>query len=290
MLQSLIIGLSLGAIFALVAASFGLIYYTTRTFHLAHGAVYTLGGYLGYWGVVVLEWNEWYTGFFVAAMSGACGVLMELVVYRPLVKRRASAPVSLISSLGIYIVIVNLIALAAGNETRDFETQPAMTFEIGKVIVSSSQATLVFSALLLFLGFLFFFKRTPYGLLCRAAADNPVLINVLGLNVYNTRLTVFATGSALAGLAGYLAGFDLGLNVHAGFDVLLFAIVACIIGGVGNFLSPFLGALIVGLLQVTVGWYGSIRWQSAAAFAFLIFLLLVRPEGMFGTQKRVEET
>ena len=111
----------------------------------------------------------------------------------------------------------------------------------------------------------------------------------IGLNVDLARIVVFAVGSALAGLAGFLSAVDIGIDPHVGFGMLLFAIAACIFGGIGNFIAPFLGAIIIGLLQVSVGWYGSIRWQSAVTFALLILLLLAKPEGLFGNVKRVEE-
>ena len=132
-------------------------------------------------------------------------------------------------------------------------------------------------------------QRSRWGKVIRAVRDDATLASVLGINLPGVRLSVFAVGSALAGLAAILSALDVGVDPYVGMPALLTAAVALIVGGVGTFEGPVLGAFLLGLLQSLVVWKISARWTDAITFAVLILFLLFRPAGLVGRRRRLEE-
>lgn len=289
MLQFLANGLCNGAVIAVVSLGFGLVYTTARVFNLAFGGIFVLASYITL--VAVVDWHlplfaGVCLGLAVATMSG---VAMGWGVYQPLAKRAASTMVVLISSIGLQIVLENLLAIAFANQTRFLSAGAYRTVALGTVTLSTVQiAQLVVgiaSALLIWV----FLTKSRAGNLCRAVADDETLAMVLGVNVWRVRLLAFGLGSALVGAGGILILLDVGMEAHLGFPAVLLAAVACIVGGLRKFLAPVAGGLLLGVAQSLVVWKTSAKWDEAVTFAFLILFLLVRREGIFGEQRRAEE-
>lgn len=289
MTQVIVNGLTMGALYSVVAVGFGLIYFTTRHFHLAHGAVVTLGAYAGYL-VTNASPSSWLPPALTAAIVGAAaGCVMEWALYRPFSRRSASSEVVLIASLAVYILTVNIIALLGGNQTRLLRSGAAATFLLGDAVVTVVQGLHVAAAAGTALGLLIVLRWSRIGREWRCVADDAALASLLGLNTDVARLSVFAAGSALAGLGGYLIALDVGMNPHMGFDAVLAAIVSCIIGGMGKYLAPVLGALVLGITQALVVGYVSSRWKTAVTYALLLLFLGLLPQGLLGRRRRVEE-
>jgi branched-chain amino acid transport system permease protein len=282
-------GLCKGSIYAVVALGFGLVYTTSGVFHLAHGAVYTVAAYSLYCFLSFLK-----VPFPIAILSSvliaaALGIFIELVVYRPLAERKASGTVLMISSLGVYIVAVNLIALFLGNESQILRTGVESTIRFGNIILTKVQIAQIVASLLCVAMYWLFLRLSPLGRVCRAVADDAELASVLGVKVEATRLLVIAVGSSLAGVGAVLSALDVGIDPFMGFPVVLVAVVACIIGGLHRFISPALGGFLLGLVQSLVVWLTSARWENAITFALLICFLLFRPQGLLGRRQRFEE-
>jgi len=289
LIQLLANGFVSGCGYALVALGFALIYNTTRTFHFAHGAIYTLAAYLFY----TLK-NLWHIPLSISlptslALIALSGILIEDFLYLPLLKREASLLIHLLSSLGAYIVIVNLIAMIYGNETKILSPGIQPTYKIGSVILTRIQLIIVLAFLLLFGAFLMLLKKTHLGKIFRAMRDDPELVSAMGINPFRIRKVVFALGSFLAGVASILMALDVGMDPHVGMPALLSGAVAVIIGGIGIFEGAALGALSLGVIQSLVIWKISARWQDTATFLLLILFLLFRPCGVLGKRGRVEE-
>lgn len=278
-----------GCLFALTAFGFALIYNTTRIFHVAHGAIYTAAAYLCYIFLVQLGWNMPLAIALALFLTGLLGVLTELLVYAPLERRGASLLVALLSSLGLYIALVNLIAMLFGNETKVLRPGVEATYNFGSVILTRIQLAQVITALILLPSLLIFLRLTGWGKKIRALRDNPTLTEVMGINKKVVRLFVFSLGSALAGAAAILYALDVGMDPHVGMPALLTAAVALIIGGVGTFEGAIVGAFLLGILQSLVIWQVSARWTDAVTFGLLIFFLLFRPQGLLGQRRRLEE-
>lgn len=296
-IQVIINGLVTGLLYSLVALGFSLIYSGTRVFHIAHGAIYTAGVYflLAWLGVTatILSVSAPFSLVIAIILSlvsvSLLIVLVELFVYRPLFKRNAPALVGFISSLGIYIVIVNLIALLFGNETKILNPDIEPSIEIAGAIITRIQIIQFVVSSFLILTTLAVLRSSSLGRNIRALSDNPTLLSVLGTNIKNVRLLVFVIGSLLAASSSMLRAFDVGVDPHVGLSAVLTAAVAVIIAGVGSHVGAIVGALLIGMTQNIVVWFTSAQWQDAVTFVILTIVLLVRREGLFATQLRLEE-
>lgn len=289
MLQFLANGFCKGAVIALVALGFGLIYTTTRVFHIAHAAIYVLGAYALYAAMVLLKLPLPVAVGFALLVAIIAGMLVDWSVYQPLAKRSASAAVVLISSLGVQIVIENLIALGFGNQSQILRAGVERTFSFGPVILTQVQIAQAIVGIVLTGAFWLFLKHSRAGQLCRAISDDETLASVLGVRVRRIRLLAFGLGSAFAAIGSMLVALDVGTDPHVGFSAVLAAAVACIIGGLRNFLAPAAGGLLLGLTQSLVVWRTSAKWEEAVTFGILILFLLFRRQGLFGGGGRVEE-
>jgi len=289
LLQLLANGLVNGCMYALMALGFALIYNTTRIFHIAHGAVYTAAAYACYALHIQLQLPLTVSAVGAVVAAAGLGALIELWLYAPLTRRNASTLVALLSSLGLYVALVNVIALAFGNETKALRPGIEKTYRFLGVILTRIQVAEVVAAVVVLPLLVLLLKGTLWGRIIRAVRDNPTLAEVLGINLAAVRIAVFALGSALAGLAAALAALDVGMDPQVGMPALLIAAVALIVGGVGTFEGPVIGGLLLGLLQSLVVWQISARWTDAITFAVLILFLLFRPEGLAGRRRRLEE-
>lgn len=289
LLQLLANGLIAGCVYSLVALGFGIIYNTTHLFHFAHGVVYTATAYILYTFLILLHWNGVLSFILAMMFSAALGIAIEAGIYYPLYRREAPGSVFMISSLGIYIFLVNLTAMLYGNETKLLRPGAEKTYSLGSVIVTRIQVLQVVAFGIVFLLFYLFMKRTKLGRITRGLADNPALITVVGINTRAVRLVVFAIGSVLAGLAAILVALDTGMDPHVGMSAILVSAVAVIVGGVGLFEGAVIGGFLLGVLQNVAIWKISARWQEAITFSVLIFFLLFRPQGLLGRRARLEE-
>jgi len=291
-LQFIAIGFCNASVYSMVAVGFGLIFFSCRTFHIAHGAVYTLAGFTTYAGLALLGWP------LAASAAGgliACitlGAVIEIVIYYPLINpqraRKASSAILMMSSLGAYIIVVNFIAMIAGNDVIFLRPGVAQTVKVPGVILTHVQvAQLIVGGGSL--GILAIALRvTQFGRTIRALSDDPELVSILGHSVRMYRIGIMVAGSALAGAGSILAALDVGINPHVGFSAVLTAAVATIAGGFGRLLAPALGCLLLALLQSFVVWQTSQKWSSAVVFGFLILILLLRPQGILSSVKRLE--
>ncbi len=287
--QLLANGIIAGCAYALVALGFALIYNTTRTFHFAHGAVYTLSAYLFYTCRNLWDWPLFPAFVLTLGLVAIFGILIDEMIYMPLAKRGSSLLIQLLSSLGLYIVIVNFIAMIYGNETKVLSPGVQPTYSLGTVILTQIQVATAISFVVLFGAFFVILRKTRLGKIIRAMRDDPQLVSVMGINPRRVRRMVFALGSALAAVAAMLTGLDVGIDPNIGMPAILNGAVAVIIGGVGIFEGAALGALLLGILQSLAVWQASARWQEMITFLVLILFLIFRPEGILGTRRRVEE-
>lgn len=287
--QLLANGLVNGCLYAILAVSFGLIYNTTRTLHVAHGGAYTAGAYFCYLFLVQLNSPLWAAIGLAVLLSAALGVAMEIIVYAPLARRGGSPLVAFLSSLGVYVAIVNIVALFFGNETKVLRPGIEKAYHFGSVTLTSTQLAQVLVALVLLPAFVLFLRHTIWGRVIRAVRDNQTLASVIGINVQSARIGVFALGSGMAGLAAVLAALNIGIDPQVGMPALLTAAVALIVGGVGTFEGPVLGGFLLGFLQSLMVWKFSARWTDTLTFVVLILVLVFRPSGIAGRRLRLEE-
>lgn len=289
LIQLLVNGVVAGCAYALVALGFALIYGTTRTFHFAHGAVYTLSAYLFYtlykvWGLPLVPMIVVTLG-----LAALFGILIDRLIYLPLVRRGSSQTIQLLSSLGFYLVTVNFIAMSYGSETKVLSSEVQSNVRLGSIVLSQIQWVTFFSFAAFFTLLLLALRKTSLGKIIRATRDDPALVSSLGINLSRVRGVVFAIGSALAALAAILRGIDIGVEPGMGMGVTMTGAVSVIIGGVGVFEAAAFGALLLGVLQSLAAWKFSLRWQDLVTFLVLLLFLLFRPQGIFSYRRRIEE-
>lgn len=271
------------ATLALMAVGFGLIFHIARFFHFAHGAVFLLSPYCAFmfkdWlGLPLLPSLALGVAFGVVA-----GCSMQLLIFEPLRRRRASAAVLLVASLGIYIVLQNVVSIMFGDDIKTLGTghtgESLSVF--GALLTSIQLVTVIISVVVLvLLGVTL--KSTKIGLVLRAVSNDPELAGVLGTHSDRVTLLAFAVGSGLAGLAGVLVAVDVHMTPTMGMNMLMLAIVAVIVGGSGSLPGVALGALLLAAAQQFGIWKLPSQWQDAIAFFVLVVFLVVRPQGIFG--------
>jgi branched-chain amino acid transport system permease protein len=286
-LQLIINGLASGALYALIALGFALIYNATRMLHLAHGAVFAFGGY------AVYGCSEWFglpleIGFVVAVLAaGGLGAAMEVLVYRKLRERDSGPAAILVASLGLLIFCQAVYGLAFGTDTLSIEQAPLTTYTFGGLVVTQLHLIVAVVALAVFPVLHLFLVRTQYGRSIRALADNPSLATIFGVDKDRIYIYIFFLGSGLAAIAAGLISFEAGVRPTMGFSIMFIALVAVIIGGIGYLPGAAAGGIIVGLLQNLALWPLSASWQDVVVFGALIVLLLIRPQGLFGSKQVV---
>jgi len=284
--QFLVNGLITGMIYGLVALGFALVYNTTRIFHIAYAAIYMVAGYFLLYFLRTIGLPIYLSVPLAIAGTIIVGLTTELLVYSPLVRRNSSSNVIMVSSIGAMIIIINLVAMLFGNETKIINPGISGTITFGSLLITHTQMFQFFSALILFVLFFLFLKYSHFGIKTRAYRDDPVLSEVMGTNTLKLKRILFMLSSFFAAVACCLIAYDVGMNPYVGMPILLNAVVALIIGGVGRFEAPVLGGLIIGILQSLVVYFASARWQDAVTFSLLIIFLLLRPQGILGEKTR----
>ncbi len=294
MFQFLLNGLCEGASLVPLALGFGLILYAGRVFHVAHGAIAIASGYAcffladGAGAPLILAMP---TAILVAA---ALGMLVEYFVYRPIRgegERIAVASSTLIiASLGVHVVLTNALALRFGSGSICLCPEAKRTIELGTAVITVVQGAQLAVGLLVACTVWLVLRLTTLGRAFRASASDPELLEVRGYDTRRLRLSAFGLGSSLAAISAVMTVLDVGIKPSSGFDVMLFAAVAAILGGTGKFLAPAFGAILLATLQSLVVWKTSSGWKDAVVFAVLLLLLLLRPRGLLGNAQRAEES
>jgi branched-chain amino acid transport system permease protein len=290
LLQILANGFVAGSTYALVALGFGLIYNTVRFFHFAHAGVLTAGAYLFYWLTAAGGWGLGPAAAVAALVTGAFGAGLEAGLFRPLRRRGVRRVGLLLASLGTFIVIQNLISLAFGDDTKTIPTGlKGSAFDLAGVRLTAAQLATAGASLGLFAAVVAGLYGTPVGRVVRAVADDAELAHVVGVQADLVLLGVFFVGSVLAAVAGMLIAVDVNLTPLTGFYVLLYAVVAVVVGGLRSLLGVYGGGLFIGLVQHLAAWLLAPQWQDVVVFALLIGVLVVRPQGFFGRAGRPGE-
>jgi len=287
--QFLVNGIITGSIYALIGLGFALIYNTTHIFHIAYAGVYVVGSYAYYFFYRVLHLPVFLSLLLGIIFSVIVNLIIEFLIYRPAYKRKSSPMISLISSIGCYICIVNLIALLFGNEVKIIYSGIQPSYNFGSIIVTQIQVIQLVSFIFLLISYLLFMKKTSFGKLIMAFSNNPELLSSVGVNIFNLRIIIFIISGVFAGIASCLVATDIGMDPWGGMSLLLVGMVSLIVGGVGKFNTAALGGFLIGIIQSLVVWKTSAKWQDCITFLILIIFLLFKPEGILGTKRRFEE-
>ena len=285
-LQQLLNGLSLGAIYALIALGYTMVYGVLRFINFAHSDVFMVGAFIGYYaGKLVPEGTLW-GGLLVllAAMLGcaALGIIIERLAYRPL--RNAATLNVLITAIGVSLLLEYSGQRFFGAAPRTFPSVfPMANFQLGTLVISTNQLAVIVIAVLLMIALQFIVYRTKMGTAMRAVSLNPKAAQLVGVNNDVVISFTFGLGSALAGAGGILYALNYpSIDPLMGVMPGLKAFVAAVLGGIGNIPGAALGGLILGTVETFVSGSQWSTYKDAIAFAILIVILLFRPAGLLG--------
>ena len=277
-------------VFALIGLSFSMIYFAAKFFNLAHATTLTFSAYFTYLFSIQLNFPLPISIPLAIICATAVGMLSEITLYKPLRKRNASPMILMIASLGLYIVLQNIISIIWGDSTQSIRTwDTRVGNEFFGAFITNIQIITIAVCLTLFAVCVFFMKYSRIGRNIRAVASNPELSNIVGIHSDRVILWAFGIGSVLAAVAGILIAFDMDMRPTMGFNWLLFGVVAMIIGGVGSNWGLVGGALLLATAQHLAAYYIGSQWMNAVAYIILILFLIAKPLGFSGKRlKKVE--
>jgi len=282
-LQQLLNAAQLGAVYALIALGYTMVYGTIRLINFAHGDIFMLGGFIGFLLVTVIP------GLPVAVMiplamllTALVGVLIERAAYRRL--RNAQRMSLVITALGVGIFLENLVRILVGPQARQIPAQlPNKVLKLSAGVVITEDKLLVIAISLLLMVILWLFvNKTLLGTAMRAVADNGDAVQLMGVNLNLIIATTFAVGSALAAAGGIFFGQAYSIDPYMGIDLGWKAFIAAVIGGIGSIEGAVIGSFLLAGVEVLTVAYLSSNLKNGIAFGLLILLLLVRPNGIVG--------
>lgn len=270
------------AVYLLMAVGFNLIFGAAKFFNLAHGVMAAIGGYVVFLLAVRLGVNAHAAAVAGAALAGLAGYGLDILVFRPLRRRRASNMVMLVASLGVLSLVEAVIAILF---TSQFQVLPVSaggqrTFVFLGGVVTGAQLVILACALAASAVLLWLLNKTMFGKAVKAVSDDEEVARIVGIDADRVIGRVFFIGSALAGLAGILTGFDTGIEPSMGMNLLLKGVIASIIGGVGSLYGSILGAFLLGFVENFGIWKIPGEWKDVIAFSLLVLFLLFRPDGI----------
>jgi branched-chain amino acid transport system permease protein len=284
--QFIINGLITGVLYSLLAIGFALVYNTTKLFHIVAAAIYVFAAFMFYLFAANFGLPIIVSALIAIILTMGLSLLTDVSVYRPLKRRKASNNVVMIASIGMMTVIINLLAMIFGNETKMIDNTVHGSFMMGNIIITTPQMWQLVVGCIIIALFLLFIGKTPWGIRLRALSADSILYETLGYDTSRTRTLVFLMSGAFIAIGSCLTVFDIGLDPHMGMNVLINALVAMIIGGMGRFSTCVIGGITLGVLQALTVYRFSSNWQNAVTFVLLLILLFLRPQGIAGYKQR----
>ncbi len=290
--QQLINGLALGAVYALIALGYTMVYGILQLINFAHGEVYMLGAYLGIiiLGVLTalgltaysLPLSLLITVLVSMAFCAAYGAAIERIAYRPL--RNASKLAPLISAVGMSIFLQNAVMLSQGKEYKNLPPMlPSNGFTVFGANVSPVQVFILIASILLMIVLHLFVSKTKLGKAMRATSQDRVMAELVGININEVISVTFMIGSALAAVAGVMVTLYYGVvHFFMGYLAGIKAFTAAVLGGIGSIPGAMLGGFVLGLIENYGASYVSSVYKDAFAFVVLIITLIIRPAGLLG--------
>ena len=284
--QQLINGISLGSIYALIALGYTMIYGIIKLINFAHGDIYMIGAYFGFFATTQLG-----VGFIPAiiiAMAGAAivGIIIERIAYRPM--RNAPRIAILITAIGVSFLLEYGMILFVSPQPRTFPAVFTPTvYHMGPLVANSQQLVILISALILMVTLSYIVNSTKAGKAMRAVSFDADAARLMGINIDKVISMTFALGSALAAAGGVLVGvYYNSIDPLMGMMPGLKAFVAAVLGGIGIIPGAMMGGIILGVVEAMVSGFLSSTFRDAAAFGILILILLYKPAGLLGKNIR----
>jgi len=273
-------GLVLGGIFVLLAVGLSLIFGLMTVVNFAHGSLYMLGAYFGFF-LLGLSGSFWVALAFAPLMVGVFGVIVERTLIRPLYGRSPDDP--LLLTFGLSAVLVELVRLIWGKVGLQFDPPRALAgaVDLGFMHFPVYRLFVIAVTVVVLIGLWLFLERTNVGLVIRAGSRDPLMVRALGIDLGRIWRLVFGIGAALAGLAGILAGPMRGVYAEMGVTIIIESFVVVVVGGMGSLLGAIVAGILIGEV-VSLTTFFAPKLAEIMVFVFMAAILLVRPSGLFG--------
>jgi len=285
-LEVLLNGISLGTLYCLITVGFAFTYNIARFFDMSQGAAFLVGGYLGYQALNVWQMGL-FSGFLLAILGGGLfGAIVNIALVDLLKKREATPLVLFLATLGLLTLTQSVLAFYFGSDTKVYESGASFTVSLGDISISQTQIKIAVSTFVLIIFTLLSVKLTAFGRKIRAISDSETLSTVIGIPVKKVILIVFIFASAISGAGGFFFGLDKTIDPNSGLSAILIAMIASIIGGVGNILGAVAGALTLGLIGSFVQAYLPGEWKYTTIFIIFIIFIGLRKQGIIGIEYR----
>lgn len=286
LIQQLINGVSLGSIYALIALGYTMVYGIIKLINFAHGDIYMMGGYAGFFATAVLKLPFFPALVLSMLACAALGMLIERFAYRPL--RQAPKIAVLITAIGVSLLLEYGGMLLFTPQPRTFpKVFDTVTYHFGPFVVNSQQLIIMAVAVILMIVLTYVVQSTKIGKAMRAVSYDMEAAKLMGIDVNGIISATFGIGSALAAAAGVLVGiYYNSIDPLMGIMPGLKAFVAAVLGGIGIIPGAMAGGVILGVIEALVSGFISSTFRDAAAFGILIIILLFRPAGLFGKNTR----
>ena len=296
LIQQVINGLSLGAMYALLALGFTLVYGILELINFAHFNVFMVSSFIGMWALELLGLSGQstvLTGFalvgtllfaFAVTMfaAGVLGVAIERIALRPLRAVRGTA--AMITTIGVSYILFNVILLAVGASSFNFPNPlPTVRWDIAGATLQLREVLIWAIAFALMLALHLFVNRTRLGKAMRATAQDAEAARMMGIDVDRVIVTAFFLGSALAGAAALIFGLYYNFTSFIiGYTAGLRAFTAAVLGGIGSVTGAMVGGILIGLIESLGGHFLQVRWTDVIIFSILVLVLVFAPSGLFG--------
>lgn len=283
-LEQLINGLTLGSSYALIALGYTMVYGIIQLINFAHGEIYMFGAFAGLFLVTVLGANIYFAIIGAMAFCMLLGMLVERIAYRPL-RGKSSRLSALISAIGVSIFLSTFMALLRGTNTTRYpeDIVDISVYHLGSVEISSLQIIILLFSAILMVGLQLLIKKSRIGKAMRACSQDLDASYLMGINVNRVISLTFAIGSALAAAGGVMVGiYYNAVWPYMGMMSGLKAFAAAVLGGIGSVPGAMIGGLCLGVMEIMGIAYLSSSYKDAIAFAILILVLIIRPQGLLG--------
>jgi len=282
--QQMVNGIQLGSIYALIALGYTMVYGIVRLINFAHGEIYMAGAYIGYFVAGYLGPFFLPTLVIPMLLTPVLALIIERFAYRPL--RFAPRLAALSTALGVSIFLQNFVRQFIGADYRPFpQILTPHAYNVGGVIINNITIIVVGVAFGLMMLLQFIVRRTKVGKAMRAVSYDKDAARLMGIDLDYVISVTFVLGSTLAAAAGVLVGIAYPrIDPVMGLLPGMKAFIAAVLGGIGNIPGAMLGGLVMGMAEIMVVYLYSSKWRDAVAFAILIVVLLLRPQGLLGRQ------
>ena len=279
---------NLGAMYALLAIGYTMVYGIIKLINFAHGEIFMCGAFFTWWLMTALSLPCPLAALIGILLATLLGIGVERIAYRPL--RNAPRFAVVISVLGMSIFLQNMARITWGAEFQVFDVDfglPPLTF--GNVIIPFKKVFILGTSLVLMIALALFVKRTYLGKAMRATAADWEAAEMMGISVNLVIILTFAIGSSLGAVAGILFAINYNsIDPYMGFNAGMKAFAAAVLGGIGNIYGAMIGGILLGIFEGLGAAYVSSMYRDAFAFAVLILALILRPEGILGEGKSGE--